>query len=229
MLIDKVYKAVQQLVNKNQVSGVLTPAEFNRYAEFAQTELIDETYYNGNKQGYEFNYEISENFSALKVVSSIVLSNGQATKPTDYNYFSSAYANYIFQGEGRVTPVEFVRDSEWAERLGSEVNRPSRQFPIMRNMDGFFDVYPTDINNITLTYIKEPLQPWWNYTLSGSTPVFAETGGTTTNPNAGVTAGDSTDFEVQDFEDLVWRICKYMGIEIREGDLYNLSNQEQNT
>ena len=46
MLIDKVYKAVQQLVNKNQVSGVLTPAEFNRYAEFAQTELIDETYYN---------------------------------------------------------------------------------------------------------------------------------------------------------------------------------------
>jgi len=99
----------------------------------------------------------------------------------------------------------------------------------MRNMDGFFDVYPTDINNITLTYIKEPLQPWWNYTLSGSTPVFAETGGTTTNPNAGVTAGDSTDFEVQDFEDLVWRICKYMGIEIRERDLYNLSNQEQNT
>ncbi len=96
-------------------------------------------------------------------------------------------------------------------------------------MDGFFDVYPTDINNITLTYIKEPLQPWWNYTLSGSTPVFAETGGTTANPNAGVTPGDSTDFEVQDFEDLVWRICKYMGIEIREADLYNLSNQEQNT
>jgi hypothetical protein len=182
MLIDKVYKAVQQLVNKNQVSGILTPAEFNRYAEFAQIELLDESYYNANQQGYEFNYEVSENFSTLKKVQSITLSGGQATKPADYYYYSSAYANYIFQGEGRVTPVEFVRDSEWAERLGSEVNRPTRQFPIMRNMDGFFDVYPQEINNITLTYIKEPIIPWWNYTLSGSTPVFAETGGNNNKP-----------------------------------------------
>ena len=42
MLLNKVYKAVQQLANKNQVSGILTPAEFNRYAEFAQIELLDE-------------------------------------------------------------------------------------------------------------------------------------------------------------------------------------------
>tara|TARA_R110000851_G_scaffold39339_5_gene100156 strand:+ start:119 stop:808 length:690 start_codon:yes stop_codon:yes gene_type:complete len=229
MLLNKVYKAVQQLANKNQVSGILTPAEFNRYAEFAQIELLDESYYNANQQGYEFNYEVSENFSTLKKVQSITLSGGQATKPTDYYYYSSALANYIFNDSGRTTPVEFVRDSEWAERLGSEVNKPSRQFPIMRNMDGFFDVYPQEINNITLTYIKEPIIPWWNYTLSGSTPVFAATGGVTTNPNAGVTAGDSSDFEIDDFEDFVWRICKYMGIETREGDLYQSANAEQNT
>ena len=71
MLLNKVYKAVQQLANKNQVSGILTPAEFNRYAEFAQIELLDESYYNANQQGYEFNYEVSENFSTLKKVQSI--------------------------------------------------------------------------------------------------------------------------------------------------------------
>lgn len=229
MLVDKVYKAVQQLTNKDQVSGVLTPAEYNKYAEFAQIEWIEEKYNQPNQQGYEFDYKNSEDWSPLKKVETISLSGSTATKPSDYFYYSSAFVNYIFKGSGRTAPVELVRDSEWAERIGSEVNKPSRSFPIMRNMDGFFEVYPSSISNVSLTYIKKPLLPWWNYTLSGSTPTFAETGGTTTNPNAGVTAGDSTDFIVDDFEYFVWKICKYMGVEIREADLFQISNVEQNS
>jgi len=229
MLIDKVYKVVQQLANKNQVGGVLTPLEFNRYAEFAQREYIEEMYNRANNMGYEYNYDVSDMFSSIKKVQSITVSSGNATKPSDYLHYSSAYAHYVFKDEARLAPIELVRDSEWAERLGSEVNKPSLQFPIMRNMDDKFEVYPLSLTNITITYLKEPLLPWWNYTLSGSEEVFAATGGITTNPNAGVTPGNSTDFEVEEFEDLVWKICKYMGIEIREGDLYNLSNLEQNS
>lgn len=229
MLIDKVYKVILQLINKYQTGGYLSPAEFNRYAEFAQREYIEETYNKANGQGYEFNYDISDMFSDIKKVQSVTVLNGSIQKPSDYLHFSTAYSHYVFKDEPRLAPIELVRDSEWAERLSSEVNKPSLQFPIMRNMDGKFDVYPAAINNVTLTYIKEPLLPWWNYTLSGSDRVFAATGGITTNPNPGVAAGNSTDFEVQEFEDMVWKICKYMGIEIREGDLYQLSNLEQNT
>lgn len=229
MLIDKVYKAVQQLANKDQVTGILTPAEFNRYAEFAQLEWIEENYNKPDGSGYESNYDISDFMSPIKQSTAITVSSNKATKPSDYLHYSSAFTNYIYNGAGRVVPIEIVRDSEWAERLASEVNKPDRLFPIMRQMSNYFEVAPAGINQIQLTYLRTPLQPWWNYTLSGSTPVFAEASGITTNPNSEVTAGNSTDFELQDFDVLVWKICKYMGIEVREGDLYNLSNAEQNS
>jgi len=227
MLIDKIYKTIQQLSNKDQVSGILSPAEFNRYLEFAQRDYIEENYNRIDGMGYESNLNNSDALSPIKKSGSITVLNGKAEKPSDYLHYSQAYSNYIFKGSGRVSPIEIVRDDEWAERLASEVNRPTRLFPIMRHIGNSFEVYPAEISNITLTYLKVPSQPWWNYTLSGSTPVFAETGGVTTNPNSGVTAGDSTDVEVQAFEDLVFKICKYMGIELREQDLYQYSSAEQ--
>jgi hypothetical protein len=164
--------------------------------------------------------------SKVKKQTSISLVSGTATRPTDYLHFSHAQANYIFNGVGAVVPIELVRDDEWAERLASEVNRPSRRFPIMRSMDTYFEVFPTSLSNISLTYIKDPLEPWWNYTLVGSTPTFAATGGVTTNPNSGVTAGDSTDFEIDDFKWLVWRICLYFGVETENPNTYQASKQE---
>jgi hypothetical protein len=58
--------------------------------------------------------------------------------------------------------------------------------------------------------------------------VFAATGGVTTNPNAGVTAGNSTNFVLgeDNFGDLVFRICRYFGIEVREQELYQYVNAE---
>lgn len=227
MLIDKVYKAVLLLSNKDQTGGNISPAEFNKYAEFAQRDWIEDNYNRVDGMGYESNFDVSDLISDVKKVASISLTNNRATKPSDYLHYSSCFTNYIYNGTGRVVPIEVVRDSEWAERLSSEVNKPTRLFPIMRQMSTYFEVNPAGINQIQLTYIKEPLQPWWNYTLSGSTPVFAESSGTTTNPNSGVTAGDSTDFEVKDFNDLVFRICKYFGIEVRDAELYQLTNAEQ--
>lgn len=234
MLVDKVYSAVSLLVNKDQLSGYLPPDEFNKYAEFAQREFIDLKYSPLQGMGYESTYKMTDELSPVKKQTSLTITNGitvnsagSATIPSDYLHFSAARGTFIFGDEGKVVPIELVRDDEWAERLASEVNKPSKRFPILRQMDGYFEVYPQDINNITLSYLKVPLEPWWNYTLSGSTPTFAETGGTTTNPNAGVTAGDSTDFEIQDFKFLVYRICQHFGTEVREADIYQVAKQQE--
>lgn len=224
MLIDKIYKAVQQLANKDQVSGILTHAEFNRYIEFAQRDYIEENYNRADGMGYESNFNNSDALSPIKKSLSITIVNGKATKPSDYLHYSHAYSNYVFKGSGRVSPIEVVRDDEWAERLASEVNRPTRLFPIMRQIGNSFEVYPAEISNITMTYLKVPTQPWWNYTLVGSTPTFAESSGVTTDPLGGT---NSIDVEVQAFEDLVFKVCKYMGIELREQDLYQYGNAEQ--
>jgi hypothetical protein len=117
---------------------------------------------------------------------------------------------------------------EWSERLMSEINKPTKNFPIIRSIAGNFEVRPTNINQVVLNYIRIPEQPWWNYTIVSGQPVFAATGGVTTNPNAGVTAGNSTNFVLgeDNFGDLVFRICRYFGIEVREQELYQFVNNE---
>tara|TARA_R110000803_G_scaffold44486_4_gene94150 strand:+ start:3942 stop:4637 length:696 start_codon:yes stop_codon:yes gene_type:complete len=230
MLIDKVYSAVSQLANKDQVSGNLTPVEFNRYIELAQRDYIEENYNPKNKLGYESDFKNTDDLSDLKTPTSLTVLSGRATVPTDYLHFSSAYGTYVFGNRGRVTPIELVREGEWAERLASEVNAPSSTFPIMKSMGSYFEVYPQGTPNINLTYLKMPLQPWWNYTLSGSTPVFSSAAGTVTNPNSGVASGASTDITLGEsaYNSLVQKILKYIGIEIREQDLYAMAQQEQN-
>ena len=233
MLIDEVYSAVSQLVNKDQVSGYLAPDEYNKYAELAQREFIETNYARADGRGYESTFKMTDDLSGVKSEQTLTVSGGKtvnsagsSTLPTDYLHFSHARTNFIFGGKGRSVPVELVRDDEWSERLASEVNTPSKRFPVVRLMRSYFEVYPQDVNAITFTYIKKPAKPWWNYTLSGSTPVFAETGGVATNPNSGVASGNSTDFEVDDFPWLVWRICGYFGLEVREADVYQASKNE---
>ena len=230
MLIDKVYSAVSQLANKDQVSGSLTPSEYNKYAELAQREYIEENYNPDNKLGYEGDFKNTDDLSNLKTPTSLTVLSGRATMPSDYLHFSSAYGTYLFGNSGRATPIELVREGEWGERLASEVNKPSKTFPIMKSMGTYFEVYPLGMSNINLTYLKLPLQPWWNYTLSGSTPTFSNGTGITTNPNSGVASGASTDFTVGEsaYDSLVQKILRYIGIEIREQDLYVMSRQEQN-
>lgn len=230
-LINKVYSAVSQLANKDQVSGVLTPAEFNRYAELAQRDYIEENYNpETGKMGYESDFKNTDDLSSLKTPLSITVNSGRATIPDDYLHFSSAYGTFVFGNSGRVTPIDLVREGEWAERLASEVNKPSKSFPIMKSMGTYFEVYPQSLSNINLTYLKVPLQPWWNYTLNGSTPVYASAGGVTTNPNSGAASGDSTDFTIGNgaYNSLVQKILQYIGVEIREQDLYVMATQEKN-
>lgn len=228
MLIDKVYKAVQLLAAKDNNSGYISPLEYSRFAELAQLDIVTERYNSYKIRGYGSDYDNDDMFSELKASSVLTLSSGSVTKPTDYLHFSTAHGYQIFNGEGRLRVADYVNDVEWIERLASEINRPTEEFPILRGKGSNFEVEPQTINQVHLSYIKLPLEPFWNYTISGREPVFAETGGVATNPNAGVTAGDSTDFTIDDseFSDLVFKICKYFGIEVRDANLYQMIEAE---
>lgn len=223
---------LQQISNKDEVSGYISPAEFNQGAEFVQLEYVTENFNPKTKLGYESDSESSDAFSSLKKTVPLVVSNGKITKPDDYLHFSSAYLLSDFGMDTRTFIAEMVRDDEWAERHSSEINKPSFQFPLITNRQGEFWVSPKTADNISLTYIRIPLKPWWNYTLNGDgEPVFAETGGTTTNPNTGVAAGDSTDFELDESEIpyLVQKLCKYFAIEVSDEKLFQLVDAEIKT
>lgn len=229
MIINKVYEMVRQLSNKEELSGYISPSEFNRYAELAQLDWLQENYNPVTKMGYENNYQSTASFAGFKKVLPITVSNGIVTKPNDYLYYDSAYCYGEYGDKGRMIPIELLRNVEWAEAMMSEINKPTKHFPKMRSLDGEFEVAPSSLSQVVLNYIKIPLQPWWNYTVSGTTLTFVETGGSTTNPNT--SNGDSTDFTLDESEIpwLVNKICGYFGIEVQDQMLYQAVKNEIKT
>lgn len=239
MLIDDVRKLVQLLANKDEAGGYLPPSDYNRAARMAQFDIIG-SFYN-NPRGYQYElreprkaYEVTNvigdilnSLKVRKVVS--INSNGELTEPSDYMHFDSAMVNYNDLRDGveveMTTEVEQLRANELADRLSSEIERPTKKYPVFVRYEDAWQFYPKDLGQVYMTYLKYPLQPWWNYTESNGELTFSETGGITTNPNAGVAAGNSTDFVLPEamLYELVYKICQYMGITVREGDLYQAS------
>ena len=73
------------------------------------------------------------------------------------------------------------------------------------------------IGQVTTQYVRYPLTPNWTYaSLLAGEPLFDPT-------NA-----DYQDFELplSDEPTLIAKICQYVGIEIREADVYNFGTQE---
>lgn len=227
MLINKVYRKVNELVNKDQVGGFLAPSTFNEYAELAQYDYVSERFNPQTKRGFESTNKLSEEFSELKRSATLTISSGKAQKPADFLFLTSSWGYGIFNNAGSIRVMDIVRDDEWPQRLSSQIEPPSKMFPVMRNIDGYFEVRPDTLPQVQIEYIKIPAQPWWNYTQGADfIPVFAETSGITTDPVGG---NNSIDFELPDsaLPYLVYKIAAYFGISIREADVYQMISAEQ--
>ena len=83
-------------------------------------------------------------------------------------------------------------------------------------------VYPTSITqngSVSAEYIRYPLPPKWTY---------LTVGGTSGSPEFDSSQADYQDFELPQSDEpgLVAKICQYIGIEIREADVYQFGKQE---
>lgn len=224
--VNEVKQDVELLSAKDQKTTYLSSTKFNKYAQLA----LDIVYRNKRRQ-FESSSMSSDELSELKVTKSLNVGlDGILNKPSDYSYFSAAYKTSFFSDKnGNQTAltnsVDLVRDNELGERLGNQFKPPTKEHPIMSDNDSTFQFYPKTVGNISLTYLKVPLKPFWNYNVSSNQEVYAATGGDGTNPNSGVTAGNSTDFELpaELKPDLVFTICELLGITVRQPDLFQSS------
>ena len=94
----------------------------------------------------------------------------------------------------------------------SNISGASTLFPVYYSNENTAVIIPDTITTgVTVQYIREPLTPNWTYTtLTGGEPIF--------NPSA----VDYQDFEIDPMEEylMVAKICQYVGISIREADVY---------
>ncbi len=208
MIIDKVYDLVNQLSSKNSSGGYLPIPEFNKYCDLIQSQKIN--FELSKKSSTTFKNEMVSNYS--KVIS-VISNNGTALFPDDYRYFNSAA--YLNTKTFRATPFEELARDEWNWRLSSELDQPTEDYPACVVREGFMNVEPKSVKSIRLDYIFNPPAPVYGYTVVNNRRVFDE--------------NTSTDFvfKQEDIPDLVYRMCGLMGIELRDGELYQLTSAEE--
>jgi hypothetical protein len=127
---------------------------------------------------------------------------------------------YNIYSANDIIEAERVAQSKITMLNNSILTKPNISYPAYTQNALVAEAFPITINKIgqlTSQYVRYPLTPNWTYaSLVGGEPLFDPT------------AADYQDFELplSDEPSLIAKICQYVGIEIREADVYNFGTQE---
>ena len=234
-MIDSVRQTVLSILNKNNY-GYISPSDFNLYAKQAQLEVF-ESYFTGLNQainaenarmsGTEY-ADMSKGISEAINVFSVTNPLTQSPNPATPNVFFAPsltttgddyyLLNKVLAGGIEAEPVSH---SKITMLNASLLTAPSTQFPAYTLQADSITVFPATFNqpgDVTCQYIRYPFDPKWTYvSLVGGEPVFDQS------------QLDYQDFElpIEDEPRLVYRILQMAGMSIREGDVYQFANAEE--
>lgn len=209
--IDNIHQRIRLYLSKAR-SGYFSPEEIDEAVFIASKSL-----FNDLKGKYESNQEISDHLSPFKSdpTTLAVGINGQATKPSDYSYVSS-----ITSGDNYVN-VDIVDEAFRANRINDPICGPSSDYPIVTIYKTYFQFNPTNLTNVQLTYLKEPVKPRWGYIIVSNVPVFQESGGVT---------GDTIDIEWDEdvLNEIEAKTLSVLGVNLREESITQYGELKSN-
>lgn len=235
-MINSVRNTVLAIINKNNY-GYISPSDFNLFAKQAQLDLFDEYFFQYNQQVNEENARLSgtgyadikkgyeEVIDTFSVTSNLTQNAGNvyflptvATTGSDYYLINEVRCSSggVFKGV-----AELVSNNKITLLNSSNLTAPSVTYPAYTQEGGSIAIYPTTFNGATdvvSQYIRYPKDPKWTFTtISGGAPIFDQS------------QADYQDFElpIDDGNDLVSKILQYVGISIREGDVFKFGQVEE--
>lgn len=227
--IQNIYEWVNFAANKMQ-SGEITDSQFNTACQFVNLDLfrqlsgVPENYQPNNPIppiSWQITSTISDDLRQLVKKATLTKSGDYFAFPTDYAAFSSIAYKYILnQPNSNPTVesrwIELVTDDELHQRLPSAIKPPTLFYPIAAYYLQGFQVFPSQINKIELTYLKVPNTPIRNFTqLANDQTEYNPTG--------------SVQFEYPEtlYPNIAARIALQLGISIREEQFVEYMKQRQ--
>lgn len=223
-MINSVRNTVLAVANKENY-GYITPSDFNLYAKQAQLDIFEEYFYrynewitkqNARASGSDYANvvknleEVIDKFSSVS--GGLTYSVDRFELPSDYYLINKV----LYSGNKE---IERVSHSKIHHLLSSSLTTPTTSFPAYTMIADDIQVYPdTIVSNVTCQYIRRPKDPKWTYvSMSGGEPLFDSS------------ASDFQDFELPATDEplLVNKILQYVGISLREGDLYKSAQQDE--
>jgi len=213
--VDAVYQLSYAIAAK-QSQAFPSPADFNRYANLANTDLFN--FYNDEREKLLLKVNSGEQIVMPTTLNDFITtgtlssSTGVFNMPGDYQYYLS-----LTSPSAQADCLK-VDQSKLTNYLNSTVDNPTIDYPIFTENSDTFNIYPDSINSVIITYLKIPPAVLWAYTLNSSNrPVY--------DPN------NSINFIWTDTEiyRITARILYYMGVSIRDTELEQMASQMTNT
>lgn len=137
------------------------------------------------------------------------------------NIFTTTPVDYLILKASVVKEAEKVSHSKSTLLNNSNLTAPNNLFPAYTEEGNLITLFPSTLDSkgqVLANYIKLPLDPKWSYVvLSGGEPVFD------------ATALDYQDFQLpNEYEPLlITKILQQAGMELREGEVVQYSNNEE--
>lgn len=231
MDINQAYQFVQYVANKKQ-AGRITPDNFNLLAPLAQHEAIMKRF--GNPKTYANNVPIpimghDMNTKAQDDLRTILKrddNSGAGHDTTTTNLLAWAeftdylHINNLERLDG--TPVAQLKMSELNKRRKSLIKPPATDYPIMALEQDGIRVYP-NVTDLVLIYYRKPADPNWDYTLSGTNPVYNDT------VTPGETGKISQDFELpyELHTEICMLILQHIGVNLSHAEVTQYAQMKE--
>ena len=182
----QVYTALKDLANKEQ-KGFITPQVFNSFAALAQMNIYNEMFSELvdakrlNRQNFDPGRDKSvrkqreEDLAFFLRRSSLPVNGGLAEKPFGLSKIISVSAEVEAEPGDVDTRIncEIVYDPEKMDRiLGSNLSTPTAGFPVVLVSPLDIEVFPSDVNNITMTYYAKPTSFGADGEISANPPYY---------------------------------------------------------
>lgn len=227
MNIGQIFDWTSYISSKSQ-SGSISPEEFNLSCEVVSRELfnlkvgIPEEYLVGApyaRQAYQVTQKITDDMRYFINDVDINKSNGFFPLPTDYAAFSSLGYKYVLNNPNGGQPVseerniDVMSDGELSVRLYDNVIFPTLRYPCAAYREKGILVYPKEIKKVSLTYLRYPAIPFFNYSVVNDEYVYKPIGSV------------QVDFPETLHAQFAVMIARYVGVTLHDNELYAMMQE----
>jgi hypothetical protein len=234
MNLQEIYDQLYNKLGKDAFGNVVTPESFNLALDYSNVEKL-----NDFLEVLEQDQELVDDIRPFVVTlgdsssSPVYLDDyGYCNMPDDYvRYVHSSRMDFTNTDSGSnevYRHIEMLTPKEFSYRLSTSLYSPTTSRPIITVQNDKFLVRPRGIDAISLTYVRMPITPVYDYDIDDTTflPVFLPTGelhgsipNTTVRP--GFTAGDpslSVELEWPEdvHDDFINLMYKYFTINLKD-------------
>ena len=222
--VDKVYKTVLLIINKEQ-RGYVTPDEFNKISRQAQLGILESSFYKYNQfltagtlgqEGADYaniSDKLREKIEILMDHKDITPASGVVALPDDSYEFVGLYSS------DRSIMYDKAKRAEVHHYMNSPLVAPTEDYPVFYKEGSDLIIYPKTITeDVVVDYIRIPADPIWAYTV-GEYQQFL------------YNEASSTNFELHNSDevDLIISILSFAGITISDPSIVEAATRVATT